>query len=261
MSKILLIVLANITACFATNFTISTQNLWHYTKSYESRLDSLIQNIDTEKAEIMTFQEAWKSIGGKSLFNVFIENEELNVHYYKTNNTIIMREGLAIASTYEQVGKKLAYTLPHSKKIFGKRIMIVSKIRLSNEKEIYVINVHFSPFEDRKHERVDQLNFVIDKIRNHFSDRPVLLTGDFNQDQDDEFYRPLYDLGFRESARKDQIGCTFCSENPLTDAPFNSKLDYIFYQEEFLKLENVRKTFTENPISDHFGLRAEFSFH
>ena len=260
MSKLLLIVLINISTSFATNFSISTQNLWHYTTSYEQRLDSLLQNIDKEKADIMTFQEAWKSIGGKSLFNIFIENEELNVHYYKTNNTIIIREGLAIASTFDQVGKKLAYILPHSKKLFGKRVMIVSQVKLADEKEIYVINVHFSPFADKKHERVDQLNFVIDKIKHNFSDKAVLLTGDFNQDQDDEFFQPLYELGFKASARKEQIGCTFCSENPLTDAPYNSKLDYIFYQEKYLKLENVRKTFTENPISDHFGVRAEFSY-
>jgi endonuclease/exonuclease/phosphatase family metal-dependent hydrolase len=245
--------------CFAESFSVSTQNLWHYTDSYDQRSDSIHRNLETEKADIMTFQEAWKSLSGKSLYKKIVSDQNLDIHYYKTNNTILIREGLAIASTFKQVGKKVGYKLPFSKKFFGKRVMIVSKVRINKELEVYVMNVHFSPFGDRKHERVAQLNFVIDKIKNNYNDLPIILTGDFNQDEDDEFFKPLYDLGFSASSKKEDIGCTFCDDNQFTDAPFNSKLDYIFYQKKFFKVINVRKTFLEDPISDHYGIRVEFS--
>lgn len=245
--------------CFAKSFTVSTQNLWHYTDGYDLRSDSISRNLETEKADIMAFQEAWKSFSGKSLYKQIIANQNLDIHYYKTNNTVLIKEGLAIASSFKQVGKKIGYKLPFSKKFFGKRVMIISKVKIDKELEVYIINVHFSPFGDRKHERIAQLEFVIDKIKSKYNDSPVILTGDFNQDEDHEFFKPLYDLGFSASSSKDDIGCTFCEDNQYTDAPYNSKLDYIFYQKKFLKLQNVRKTFFDDPISDHYGIKAEFS--
>ena len=245
--------------CFSKSFTVSTQNLWHYTDSYDQRADSIERNLESEKADIMTFQEAWKSISGKSLYRKIVADQKLDIHYYKTNSTILIREGLAIASTFKQIGKKVGYKLPFSKKFFGKRVMIVSKVKLDHDLEVYIINVHFSPFGDRKHERVAQLDFVIQKIKNTYNDSPVILTGDFNQDEDSDFFKPLVELGFSASSKKETIDCTFCADNQFTDAPFNSKLDYIFYQKKFFKLLSIRKTFLEDPISDHFGLKAEFT--
>lgn len=244
---------------FGESFSVSTQNLWHYTSGYKERLQSLQDNLEYEKADIMGFQEAWKSFSGKSLFKHYVDDTNLDVFYYKTNNTVIIREGLAIATNLKMVGKRLGYKLPYSKKLFGKRVMLVSTIKLSENLDIYVINVHFSPFGDRKHERVAQLEFVINKIKNKFYDKPVIILGDFNQEEDFEFFKPLMNLGFSPSATKKEIGCTFCEVNEYTDAPFNSKLDYIFYQKEFFKVDEVRKTFVENPISDHYGIRVEFS--
>jgi endonuclease/exonuclease/phosphatase family metal-dependent hydrolase len=259
MSKALFILLFSMQASLAVSFSVSTQNLWHYTDEYDLRLDSLNKNLENEKADIMTFQEAWKSFSGKSLYQHYVQDQDLSIHFYKTNNTIVMKEGLSIASKYKHIGKKLAYKLPYSKRFFGKRIMLVSTLKITRDLEVYVINVHFSPFGDRKHERVKQLEFVLDKIQNRFNDKPVFLTGDFNQDEDREFFKPLVDLGFSASAPKRIYGCTFCEENPYTDAPFNSKLDYIFYQKKFFKLENVRRTFVEEPIADHYGIKAEFT--
>jgi len=206
----------------------------------------------------MTFQEAWKNFKGKSLFRAILKNENYDVHYVKTNNTGIMREGLAIVSNFKQADKKYSYKLPYSK-FFGKRVMLVSEVIINQNEKIYVINVHLSPFGDRKHERVEQLNFIIKKIQNRFSDKPVVLTGDFNQEEDKEFFAPLKEIGFSYSAPKEIYGCTFCNDNPYSDGNWNSKLDYIFYQKRFLKLINVRKTFVGNPISDHYGIRSEFT--
>ncbi|OUR96214.1 hypothetical protein A9Q84_07600 [Halobacteriovorax marinus] len=258
MSKLALLFLLISPLCFSKSFSVSTQNLWHYTRDYDQRLFELESFIEFEKADIMTFQEAWKHYRGKSLFKAFLRNEDYNVHYVRSNNTGIMKEGLAIVSTFQQSGKKHSFKLPFSK-FFGKRLMLVSEIAISAEKSIYVINVHLSPFGDRKHERIEQLKFIIEKIKNRFSDKPIILTGDFNQDQEKDFFSPLLKIGFSYSARKEKVGCTFCDDNPYTDGDWNSKLDYIFYQKKFFELLNVRKTFEGHPISDHYGLRAVFN--
>ena len=259
MSKSLLLLLMTMKATFALNFSVSTQNLWHYTTNYDERLDSLSKNIDFEKADIMSFQEAWTSFSGKSLYSEYVSDPSLSINFLKTNNTIVIKEGLSIASKFEHVGERFAFKLPHSKRFFGKRMMQVSTLKIPQGPEVYIINVHFSPFGDKKNERIDQLNFVIDKIQNTFNDRPVIITGDFNQDEDQDFFSPLKAIGFRSSATKAEVGCTFCETNIYTDEPFNSKLDYIFYQSDIFKVESVRKIFVENPISDHYGMRAELS--
>ncbi len=254
MSKLLLILAITLALPVNASFTVSTQNLWHYTNDYETRLKNLNDEYFSESADIMNFQEAWQSFTGKSLFNTIVKKEEFNTHYYRTNNTLIIKEGLATLSRFE-ILEKTAFELPHSK-LFRKRTMIITKILSPTKKELYMINIHLSPFTQGKDERVDQLDYILKKIESDFNDAPVILTGDFNQEEDENFFTKLVDAGYTSTLPGI---CTYCAnENEYVDSEYVSKLDYIFYPKEVFQLQRARRTFVEKPISDHFGIKAEF---
>lgn len=255
MVKIFLIMVSLISTSSKASFTLSTQNLWHYTTDYETRLQNLNDTFNSNKADIMSFQEAWKSLSGKSLYNEILKKESFETHYVRTNNTVVIREGLSTISTFPQDEKKFHFKLPHSK-IFRSRTMLVTRIKLPSSREIYVANVHLSPFADGKNERSDQLKFILKTLKDDFSNLPIIITGDFNQEADPDFFTPLKKAGFSSSL----TGlCTYCgNENPYTNADYVSKLDYIFYQKDFFSLIDSRRIFINRPISDHYGVRAKF---
>ncbi len=256
MAKILLTVAAVLISLSSqASFSLSTQNLWHYTTDYETRLQNLNTSFDTDQADIMNFQEAWKSIGGKSLYNEILNKGDFQSHFVRTNNTVIIKEGLATISKFPQDDKKFNFKLPHSK-VFRRRTMLVTKVKLPSQKEVYIANIHLSPFEEGRSDRDDQLLFILKILKNDFSHLPIIITGDFNQEEDKSFFTPLIAAGFSSSL---EGLCTYCgNENPYAKSEYVSKLDYIFYQKSYFDLIDARRIFVNNPISDHYGLRVEF---
>lgn len=257
MSQILILVSLLCSFSIKASFTLSTQNLWHYTKDYNTRLSNLHNSFQEDSADIMNFQEAWESIGGKSLYNEFTKKDSFNTHYFRTNNTIVIKEGLSTISKFEFDNKKYNFKLPHSK-LFRRRTMIITKVKLKSSKEVYIANVHLSPFSDKRKERDDQLEFILKTIKDQFSDLPIIIAGDFNQEESDSsFFSPLRKAGFVSSLSGQ---CTYCSnENPYTNSEYISKLDYIYYQPKYFEINYARRTFVNNPISDHYGIKVELT--
>lgn len=139
------------------------------------------------------------------------------------------------------------------------------------DEDFYFINTHLHPSSPAV--RVTQVLDIL-KWRLQHQDMKMLLSGDFNANVGSlERALVLATLGTRD-AMEDAMGgypkkgyCTYCAGNPrgwmLTDQVF----DYIFYSNigessTTLRVEsgevNMRGTQRE-PLSDHYGVRVQFS--
>jgi endonuclease/exonuclease/phosphatase family metal-dependent hydrolase len=235
---------------------IGTQNLWHYAKNYQERLQNLQSDELTKKFDAIAFQEAWNNLKGQSLYNAFLRHGNYRSNYVRTNNLFAMKEGLAIASRFKLIGKRMVKELSYSRWM-SKRILMGGLYQTPFGK-MYLFNLHLSPYSKGQSRRVTQIKDVRDFLLTMNRELPVLLMGDFNQDIKDfpEFFKPLEDLGLKV-AELDE--CTYCAENPYTDQ-FTSRLDYILYSKKHFKINKVQRIFVDNPISDHYGVAASFCF-
>lgn len=236
-------------------FTIGTQNLLHYNDDYETRLDNYKNNIQGFVPDIQCFQEAASWMNGKSLYKNFLKWTGYSYHFRKTNSALVMKEGLANTSKYEL--KEYRYLrLPHDR-MFHKRTALLSTVVVEGV-EIVVMNVHLSPHAENKYRRVDQIEYIKKMIEKDYYGKNIIILGDFNQDFEEDFFQPLYEIGFKNvlSAKT----CTYCNgDNPYAGGPYRSKLDYIFYRPSNLELNDSGLYNDKMPVSDHYGVWAKFS--
>lgn len=244
----------------AQDFSVATQNLWHYPVDYQDRSRSLRSNLETELTDIAAFQEAFVTglNGEMSLFKEYINVSGHSYEYLKTTEKFHFYEGLAIAGRFPILKNQVThFTLPHDSETRPRRMLLVP-FQIDNQ-IVYVFNLHLSPFPKHRDRREDQLQFVADVIRPLISNgQRVIVTGDFNQDYDESFFKPLYDLKMKTVGTLTE--CTFCSANKYSLVPKDWRFDYIFYTHENLDLLKSQRINVTNPISDHYGLSAIFKF-
>lgn len=252
ISLVLLLMLA--LNAYGKSFTVATQNLWHYTHHWKERKQNLIDGLSEFVPDIISFQETFKyTFSGKSLFNIFLGITNYNTHFFKTHNVIVVKEGLANASRF-RMKHPYRKLLPYNK-FFSKRPLLVSTIETPIG-EVKVMNLHLSPYPDKKYQRIAQIKYVAKLIKRRFKDDNLIILGDFNQPDDGTFFDPIKDLGFVRTMSDD--ACTYCADNPFVNNGIISKIDYIFYRPSKLKLVNAQRIFKNHPISDHYGVSAEF---
>lgn len=133
------------------------------------------------------------------------------------------------------------------------RLAQVNKIDL-NGKTAVVINVHLEAFD--KATRKKQTLVVLD-LYNTFKDKfPTLLLGDFNSDIkfDDATIAPIInnpDIGMAAYQKSDYQN-TYSSIDPT------KRIDYIFYNKNFIKEINSRILTEMGDASDHLPLMMTF---
>jgi endonuclease/exonuclease/phosphatase family metal-dependent hydrolase len=238
-------------------FTVVSQNLWHYPNDYKLRKNNLKTLFMKRSPDVIAFQETWKWFGARSLFSSYLKLTKQNSSFCKTNNMFVMKEGMAIASRFKILNHS-CIRLPHSK-IRSKRYINISKIQIEN-REVLFIDVHLSPYKEKRSERVEQLAFIVDLIRNDYIALPVVLLGDFNQEFDEDFFKELLNTGFKPAISPSRELCSYCSFNKYVKHEFSSKIDFVFYSIDYLKIKNSKILDIDLPISDHFGVWAELSF-
>jgi len=132
------------------------------------------------------------------------------------------------------------------------RLAQVSKISIGGKTAV-IINVHFEAFDAptrNKHAK------IIVKLYNEFAiDYPVLLVGDFNSDGrfENAAIQMILDIPGIKSAGHDK-GNTYPSLNPKV------RLDYIFYNEEFIELQSAAVLTSFEQASDHLPVQMGFRF-
>ena len=130
------------------------------------------------------------------------------------------------------------------------RLAQVSKLLIGGD-TVLLINVHLEAFDAAT--RTNQTRNIA-KLYNKYKDSfPVLLVGDFNSDEGrkDASIRILLEIPGIKSAGHD-LGKTFPSTNPKV------RLDYIFYNEEFIELKSAAVLTSFGEASDHLPVLMEF---
>lgn len=135
------------------------------------------------------------------------------------------------------------------------RLAQVCKLKIQN-KILVLINVHLEAYnQETRKEQMQQVKTIYSKYCNEF---PTILLGDFNSD-----------ITYKDSAIKQllnipDIGCaafettntqfTFSSANPT------ERLDYIFYNKNFIQNLDAKILEQFDIASDHLPLQMKFKF-
>lgn len=130
------------------------------------------------------------------------------------------------------------------------RLAQVSKILIAGD-TVVLINVHLEAYDAIT--RTNQTTHITDLYNDYKDTFPVLLTGDFNSDVEykDASINILLEIPGIKSAGH-QLGKTFPSVNPKV------RLDYIFYNEEFIELNSAAVLISFGEASDHLPVLMEF---
>lgn len=130
------------------------------------------------------------------------------------------------------------------------RVAQVSKILIEG-KTVVLINVHLEAFDFVT--RTIQTKHIA-KLYDAYKDSfPVILAGDFNSDAEhiDASINVILDIpGIKSAGHK--LGKTFSSRNPV------ARLDYIFYNEEFIELKSAAVLNSFGEASDHLPVLMQF---
>ena len=134
------------------------------------------------------------------------------------------------------------------------RLAQIVKIQIKN-KNIIVVNVHLEAFHQET--RLKQTHKIIE-IYNQYSKKfPTLLVGDFNSDvkYENASINLLLNIPkIGNAVYNNDMPKTFNSENP------SERLDYIFYNTDFIEFINGRVLTEFKQASDHLPLLMKFKF-
>lgn len=128
-------------------------------------------------------------------------------------------------------------------------------------KEFFVINVHLDHIS--KESRIKSAEAVIEKIKT-LENLPVIITGDFNSNEDEETIRILKNYGFVDSFRKLNPE----SNNEGTFNGFNGtdsgdRIDFIFVSKNFnvISSEIIKTNRNGKYPSDHFPVMSKIGYN
>jgi len=133
------------------------------------------------------------------------------------------------------------------------RLAQVTKVDIDNQ-AVVLINVHLESFDADT--RKLQTKYVAELFKKYYKDFPTFLVGDFNSD-----------LKYKDAAIKIVLGipgigsAKFDSENSLKTFPSNNpneRLDYIFYNTEFIEMMSSNIVTTVGEASDHLPVMMSF---
>lgn len=232
-------------------FSIGTLNLWHYRDDYSVRATRIV-DAASGFPQIMAFQEAAQWETGESLYEEFLKASGYQGFFSKTNQKKDYFEGLALASEFSFLESR-EVELPGSSRI-ARRRMIVGKYEIQG-KTLWVLNVHFMPFPLMESVRKDQGLFVASYIRKHRLENAIVL-GDFNTGPESKAFRNIGWSGL--TAKVPLSGVSYSADNPYNRWGASKRLDHIVFNPKRLRLKSWDYFMNREPVSDHYGVRAEF---
>lgn len=119
---------------------------------------------------------------------------------------------------------------------------------------VYLINVHLEAFD--KAARTKQMNYLVDWIKEIIEDTPLLLVGDFNSDIDKatasiHAIANLPGMAYATTGSQKE-SLTFPSDQPV------KRLDYIFYNQQYIAMEEAAVLHEFGTVSDHLPVMLSF---
>ena len=243
---------------------------------FDNNLKTVLNQFKKINADIIAFQEI--DFASNRSFNINQQNEIASLGYNYIAQTINwdkkylpfpyfpismqfgkMLSGQSILSKYkissqERIELKRNQTNPfYYDAFYIDRLAQVIKIHIQ-KKIVVLINVHLESYH--KETRIKQTKKIIE-IYNRFSKEfPTILLGDFNSDikYQNASINLLLNLPKIGSSAfsKNSLAKTFSSENPI------ERLDYIFYNTDFIQYIDGKVLTEFKQASDHFPLLMNF---
>lgn len=146
------------------------------------------------------------------------------------------------------------------------RIFTVAKFRMKyNDSVFYIINTHFDHISENA--RYESSKLITRYIEKNMSNKPVIITGDFNGEPEERFYKVLskkFNSVVEES--KDHTGpiATFpkVELDEIPEQENMSEIDYIFINNKITveKTKIMINRFNNCYPSDHFPISAVIRF-
>lgn len=254
--------------------SVITINTWKCEGDYFSRIKYLAEELLKLNPDIVLCQECFYC-GSKDVSTLNYLAEELEMHqsYIPArkkqrlflNEYAISESGLGVLSKFE-IEKSDFYLLPI---VPGddERMLQKLTIKLPNGQKLQIVNVHLTHINTIENHRLNQIEFIIDHIKN--TEYLCIIGGDFNALPDsDEINRLI---------SKAELIDLFNAFDPFFDRssliePFEKgqklNVDYLFTSKENIENGHIKiveaKTVLnqKNPInnqnaSDHFGIMAK----
>lgn len=256
------------------------QNFNAYGPIYASRIEERTEWMTAElqakpRCDVVHLQEVWN----KSQIDV-VDNSLRGLYSISAPNR---QEKIGVMSlfmgdiksteTHDFKVNSDGNILDRARGVFNvKKAWHVATVHLPNvDESFYFMNTHLHPTSPAV--RLTQILELVDWRLQH-QDLKLLLSGDFNGDEVSLERAVIMSLmGVHDSLLETLGGtypkglCTYCASNPLSWLSSDHVLDYIFFSnisEASTKLKpldgdiNLRGT-PRKPLSDHFGLRVDFS--
>lgn len=253
--KVVLSVLAS-SWMMAQAFTVGTINLWHYTTDHSNRSAALKREFsEYGLPEILSSQEAARWNGQPALYDEMMALTGYKGFYQNTNEFGLMNEGLALDGGFP--GRNFESLELPGTNAFSRQYMVAG-IFETEIGPVGVISTHFSPMGNNSNQHL-QAQFIMKYIKTKLSHVPVIVLGDLNQYPSSRTLQVFKDEGFTDSL--DWKEKTYVpKENPYNDSKYGAeRLDYVLYRPSQLKLVSSSLMFNKNIISDHYGIKAEFT--
>ena len=135
------------------------------------------------------------------------------------------------------------------------RLAQIVKVRI-NDKTLVLINVHLEAYD--RETRAKQMQKIKSLYIKYYKDFPTILLGDFNSDTN------LSDASIGLLLKLPHIGCTAFDplkpENTFSSELPTQRLDYIFYNDNFIQEIKGMVLHQFDMASDHLPLQMNFKF-
>ena len=250
---------------------------------FDDNLNTVLTQFKKINADIIAFQEI--DFASKRSFDVNQQNEIAKLGYNYVGQNINwdkkylpfpefpismqygrILSGQSILSKYkileqERVELERNPTNPfYYDTFYLDRLAQIVKIRIrqkeKKEKTLIIINIHTEAFhQETRHKQIQKIIAIYNQYNKEF---PTILLGDFNSDMSYE------NSGIRLILNLPNTGCAAFDKNLILDT-FDSKnpterLDYIFYNTDFIELIDGRVLSEFKQASDHLPLLMNFKF-
>ena len=245
---------------------------------FDNNLQTVLNAFKNINADIIAFQEI--DFDSKRSFHVNQQNEIAKLGYNFIGQTINWDKkylpfpyfpismhfgktisGQSVLSKYKIVDQERFELERNSTNPFYydafyiDRLAQIVKIKIQDQ-ELILINVHLEAFHQET--RIKQTKKIIEIYKRYRDDFPTILLGDFNSDI--HFENASIDLLLNLPKignavfNKNKVLNTFDSEKP------SERLDYIFFNTDFIKFIDGRVLTDFDQASDHLPLMMNFKF-
>ena len=260
------------------NLKVQTFNAYGpiYAREVSSRTMGLVKVLESQSIDVIGFQEVWNDDHFQDLktgLNVPAQHGswiDFDIDSFHRNGLKMLTQGEILRWESFPYPINKDGILDEVRDLFG----VIKSIGMAwiNHREvgnILVVNTHTHPMSVEI--RLSQIIFLADAVNRSLNGMDHLIVmGDFNATPDSTEYQLLRSLlqlkdAYVEVHGSHKDACTYCKSNTYYWGGGNRTIDFIFYRSlgpkelKITKADINLKSFNNRPLSDHYGVYAEFS--